>query len=237
MELSMKVVILAGGIGSRAYPYTEYIPKPMLPIVGTPVVMHVMRIFAEQGHHDFVLSLGYRKEVIQDYFDRKMLDWKVELVDTGDNTLTGGRILNCRDILTEPFFATYSDGLANVPLNELIAFHNSHDGLATLTSVPMPCQYGTIETEESGRVLHFNEKPVLWDHWINAGFVMFDPEVFDHWEGDNLETDVFPALAAKGLLYTFKYPGAFKSMDSYKDQMELDQMMREDNAFWMKAVT
>ena len=231
----MKVVILAGGTGARAYPYTEFIPKPMLPIVGTPIVMHVMRIFAEQGYKEFMLSLGYRKEVILDYFEKKMIDWKVDLIDTGDDTLTGGRIFNCRDKLTEPFFATYADGLAKVPLDELVAFHNSHDGLATLTSVPMPCQYGTIGTDESGKISHFNEKPVLRDHWINAGFFMFDPEVFDHWEGDNLETDVFPALAAKGLLYTFKYPGTFKSMDSYKDQMEIDQMMREGRAFWLNG--
>ena len=115
----MKVVILAGGTGARAYPYTEYIPKPMLPIVGTPIIMHVMKIYAEQGYNDFILSLGYRKEVILDYFDKKMIDWNVELVDTGDNTLTGGRIYNCRDKLTEPFFATYADGLATVPLDGL----------------------------------------------------------------------------------------------------------------------
>lgn len=233
----MKVVILCGGLGTRAYPYTEYIPKPMLPIVGTPIVMHVMRIFAEQNHHDFVLALGYRREVIQDYFDRKQLDWNVELVDTGDDTQTGGRIYKCRDRLTEPFLATYSDGLADVPLAELVAFHNSHNGLATLTSVPMPCQYGTMEVEESGRILHFNEKPILQDHWINAGFFMFDPEVFEHWEGENLETEVFPALARKELLYTFKYPGAFKSMDSFKDQLELDRMVRENRAFWIRGTS
>lgn len=230
----MKVVILCGGMGTRAYPYTEHIPKPMLPIVGTPVVMHVMQIFAEQGLSDFILALGYRKEVIVDYFDRKALDWHVDLVDTGDESETGERIYNCRDRLTEPFLGTYSDGLADVPLDQLRRFHESHDGLVTLTSVPMPCQYGTIEVEPSGRILHFNEKPILQDHWINAGFFMMDPEVFDHWQGKNLETEVFPALAEQGLLYTFRYPGAFKSMDSYKDQIELDQMARDGRAFWRR---
>ncbi|MBK8959384.1 MAG: NTP transferase domain-containing protein [Proteobacteria bacterium] len=228
----MQVLILCGGLGTRAYPYTDHIPKPMLPVDGAPILMHVMKIFAEQGYRDFVLALGHRKEVIMDYFEGKELGWNVRLVDTGDETLTGGRILRCREHLQGKFIATYSDGLAAIPLDDLVAFHDSHSGLATITAVPMPCQYGTIDFDDSGRVRAFREKPTLHDHWINAGFLVFDPEVFSVWEGENLETDVLPALARGGQLYTFKYPGRFKSMDSYKDQRELEELVRSGNTFW-----
>ncbi len=228
----MQVVILCGGQGTRAYPHTQSIPKPMLPIAGKPIVMHVMQVFADQGYTDFVLALGYRKEVIEDYFDRKALDWNVELVDTGADTLTGGRVFRCREMLGERFIVTYADGLAAVPLAELQAFHEGHDGLATLTSVPMPCQYGTLNLDPAGRIESFQEKPILRDHWINAGYAMFDHAVFDHWEGENLETEVYPALVKQNLLYSFQYPGLFKSMDSYKDQQEFEQLASEGKTFW-----
>ena len=138
----MQVVILCGGQGTRAYPYTEYLPKPMLPLNGQPILIHVMELFAEQGHKEFILSLGYRKEVIIDYFAHKRLhDWDIQLVDTGDKTDTGGRIYNCRHLLRDTFMATYVDGLSDVPLDKLIAFHKSHGGLATVTSVPLRSQY------------------------------------------------------------------------------------------------
>jgi len=228
----MQVVILCGGMGTRAYPYTDHIPKPMLPIEGSPILVHVMKIFARQNYRKFVLALGYRKEVIRDYFEFKSLEWDVRLVDTGDDSQTGARILRCRDQLDGPFIATYCDGLAAIPVDELVAFHRSHGGLATITSVPMPCQYGTIDFNDSGQVRAFTEKPVLQDHWINAGFFVFEPAVFDHWQGENLETEVLPALAREGSLYTFRYPGRFKSMDSYKDQREIEEMIRTGNAFW-----
>jgi len=229
----MQVVILCGGLGTRAYPHTETIPKPMLPIGGRPIVMNVMQIFAQQGYTDFVLALGYRKEVIEDYFDRKALDWNVRLVDTGVDSLTGERIYHCRDLLEDQFMVTYSDGLAAVPIAEVIEYHNSHKGLATLTSVPMPCQYGTLDIEDSGKIKAFNEKPILYDHWINAGFAVFDREVLQHWEGKNLETEIYPALVRKELLYTYRYPGRFKSMDSYKDHQEFEELARDGNLFWL----
>ncbi len=228
----MQVLILCGGMGTRAYPFTEHLPKPMLPVNGTPILVHVMRIFADRGHRDFVLSVGYRKEVIADYFEGKNLDWRVRIVDTGEETDTGGRIEGCRDVLDETFFATYSDGLSNVSLDVLLRFHRSHDGLATITTVPMSSQYGTLESEASGRVTRFREKPTLREHWINAGFFVFDRGVFDHWSGSNLERDVFPALAVKGLVYGYRHDGFFKSMDSYKDQQEIERMIREDKTPW-----
>lgn len=229
----MQVVILCGGQGTRAYPYTEYLPKPMLPLNGQPILIHVMEIFAEQGHKEFILSLGYRKEVILDYFAHKRLrDWDIKLVDTGDKTDTGGRIYNLRNLLRETFMATYVDGLSDVPLNKLLAFHKSHDGLATVTSVPLRSQYGTIDFDASGKINGFKEKPILYEHWINAGFFVFDREVFDHWGGDNLEKDVLPSLVEKKLLYAYQHDGFFKSMDTYKDQQEIEQMFQNDDLRW-----
>ena len=232
----MKVVILCGGKGTRAYPFTEYLPKPMLPVDGTPILVQVMRLFASQGIRDFVLSVGYRKEVIEDYFEGKQTEWNVEFVDTGVETNTGGRILGCKDVVGETFFATYADGLANVSLRALLDFHQSHEGLATITTVPLRSQYGTLVTDPSERVLSFREKPVLREHWINAGFFVLDRAVFEHWKGDDLEREVFPNLASKGLVYGHRHDGFFKSMDSYKDQLEFEQLVRSGEAPWMKPL-
>jgi len=207
----------------------------MLPIDGTPMLMHVMRSYADQGHKDFVLSLGHNKHVIIDYFDRKALDWNVECVDTGEETDTGGRIYGCRHLLQEKFLATYSDGLSDVNIAEVLKFHDSHDGLATITSVPLPSQYGTMDFAEGDRISSFREKPTLMDHWINAGFFVFDRRVFNHWKGNNLESEVFPELAREGLLYGYRHTGFFKSMDSYKDQQELEDLVRLGKAPWRPA--
>ncbi len=223
----MKVVILCGGRGTRAYPFTEHLPKPMLPVNGQPIVMHLMRIFANQGYKDFILSLGYREEVIRDYFDRKMLDWNVELVSTGVDTDTGGRIAKCADMLGDTFMATYADGLSNISIKGLHEFHHSHSGLATVTTVPLVSQYGLLDVAWDGRVEAFREKPTLKEYWINAGFFVFDRAVFDHWKGENLERDVLPGLAAKGLIYAYRNDGLFKSMDTFKDQIDMEELVQK----------
>ncbi|UCE59450.1 MAG: NTP transferase domain-containing protein [Phycisphaerales bacterium] len=223
----MQVVILCGGKGTRAYPYTEYLPKPMLPVAGQPILLHVMRIYAAQGIKDFILSLGHGKETIIDYFHGKKLDWNVELVDTGVETETGGRIEKCKHLLDDTFMATYADGLSDLRLDKLTEFHHSHDGLATVTCVPLVSQYGTVDLDETKRITGFHEKPVLREHWINAGFFVFDKKVFTHWTGANLEREVFPVLSQEGLLYAYQYDGFFKSMDTYKDQQELEQLYSE----------
>jgi glucose-1-phosphate cytidylyltransferase len=230
----MQVVILCGGKGTRAYPYTDSMPKPMLPVDGTPILMHVMRIYAEQGHTDFILSVGYLKEVIGDYFHDKQMDWQVRLVDTGAETGTGGRIQRCAHLLDDTFFATYADGLCDVSLADLLAFHRSHPGHASVTSIPLPTQYGTIELDDAGRIHGFHEKPVLREHWVNAGFFVFDKVVFGEWEGDDLEREVFPALAGKGLLYAYRHDGFFRSLDSYKDHQEIEQLVVGGQAPWGK---
>ncbi|MBI4692944.1 MAG: NTP transferase domain-containing protein [Gammaproteobacteria bacterium] len=230
----MRVVILCGGKGTRAYPYTEYMPKPMLMVNGTPILMQVIRLYTDQSFREFVLSVGHRKEVIEDYFHRKNMDFSVRCIDTGTEADTGDRIYGCRDVLEDTFMATYADGLSDIDLQDLLRFHRSHDGLATITSVPLISQYGTVEADSDGRIVAFREKPVLREHWINAGFFVFDRAVFDHWEGRNLEREVFPALARKGLLYTYHHTGFFKSMDSYKDQIEIEQLVQGGDIPWKR---
>jgi glucose-1-phosphate cytidylyltransferase len=232
----VQVVILAGGRGTRAYPYTEYLPKPMMPVCGKPILARVMEIFAAQGHLDFIVSVGYRKEIILDYFATPRANWRVTIVDTGEDTDTGGRIHKCRHLLHDRFFATYSDGLCDVDLNRLVDFHAGHDGLATVTSVPLVSQYGTIESDRDGRVMAFREKPVLRDYWINAGFFVMDPQIFDHWEGDNLERQVLPAFQRDGRLFSYRHDGFFKSMDTHKDQQELEAIFEQGRMPWLAPV-
>jgi glucose-1-phosphate cytidylyltransferase len=233
----VKVVILAGGRGTRASPFTEYMPKPMMPVCGKPIVARVMEIFARQGHVDFILSVGYRKEIIVDYFETRRADWRVTIVDTGEDADTGARVERCRHLLRETFMVTYSDGICDVNLADLLAFHQTHPGLATVTSVPLTSQYGTIEADGTGRVLAFREKPTLRDHWINAGFIIVDPAVFEFWRGENLEREVLPALQQRGMLYTFRHNGFFKSMDTHKDQQELEQIYEQGKIPWLQPAT
>lgn len=231
----MKVVILCGGKGTRAYPFTEYLPKPMLPVDGSPIIVQVMRLFAAQGIRDFVLAAGHRKAVIVDYFDGKYPEWKIDIRDTGEDTDTGGRILACRDVLGDRFFATYADGLADVDLGALVRFHEKSGGLVTITSVPLVSQYGTLGLDGEGRVNEFLEKPVLREHWINAGFFVMEKGVFDRWEGSNLERDVLPRLARSGHVFAYRHDGFFKSMDSYKDQQEFEALVARGSRPWRRA--
>jgi glucose-1-phosphate cytidylyltransferase len=223
MNGEMKVLILCGGQGTRAYPTTQRIPKALMPVDGVPIIEHVMRIYAAYGCRDFVLACGYLKEQIAAYFaERQIPGWRVACVDTGDMTDTGGRILACRDLLTPSFHATYCDGLGDVDIDALVARHRQHDGTATMTTVRLRSQYGIVYADEDGCVSHFEEKPVIPDRWINAGFFVFDQRVFDSWHGENLERDVLPVLAEKGQLYTYQHDGFWRSMDTYKDQQELN---------------
>ncbi len=231
----MQVVILAGGSGTRAYPFTEYLPKPMMPVGGKPILLRVMDIYARQGITDFVLSVGHRKEVILDYFEGRSFGWNVQIVDTGATTDTGGRIWGCRHLLADTFMATYADGLSDVPLDGLLDFHRRAGKLATITSVPLRSQYGTIEADAQGVIADFREKPVLREHWINAGFFVMDKRIFDHWKGENLERDVFPSLLPGRHLATYRHDGFFKSMDTYKDQQEIEAMFAEGSLPWMQT--
>jgi len=231
----MKVVILAGGKGTRAYPHTETIPKAMMQIGGLPIIMHVMQIFADQGFREFVLSLGWRKEVLVEYFDNLKTSWQVDLVDTGAETDTGGRIEKCKHLLGDTFIATYADGLCDVPLHQLLNFHRRQGGLATVTSTPLRSQFGTVVAEEDGRIIEFTEKPILREHWINSGFIVFDRDVFNHWQGTNLEQHILPKLARQNRIFAYKHDGFFKSMDTHKDQLEFEQLCQLGEMPWKRA--
>jgi glucose-1-phosphate cytidylyltransferase len=232
-----ETVILCGGKGTRAYPHTVELPKPLLEVAGRPVLRHVMELYASQGHTRFVLAAGYRVELVEEFAASVPAAWDVDVVDTGLDTNTGERLLRCRDRVGDPFFATYADGLANVDLAALEAFHCGHDGVATLTTVPLPSPYGTIEFDRQGRVNRFSEKPRLVDHAINGGFFMFDQSVFEHWEGADLEREILPRLGAAGQLFARRHEGFWKSMDTYKDALELSALASGGSAPWLSPAT
>ncbi len=218
----MKVVILCGGLGTRAYPYTKRMPKALMPVSGLPVLEQVMRIYASQGFDEFVLAVGYLKEDIARYFDAAER-WQVDIVDTGDTTDTGGRVRQCLDLVGDHFHATYCDGLGDVDLDALTQAHLARGG-ATMTTVQLRSQYGIIESDDRGRIVGFQEKPVLPDYWINAGFFVFEREAFASASGENLERDVLPQLASADVLHAHRHFGFWRSMDTFKDQQELDRL-------------
>lgn len=231
----VRTVILCGGKGTRAYPHTVDVPKPLLHVDGRPVLRHVMDVFAAQGFRSFVLAAGYRSEMIEEF--AKTLDDELDVIvrDTGEETGTGGRILACADDVDDVFFATYADGLGNVDLRALHDFHRGHAGLATVTTVALPSQYGTLELDGDRRVRRFREKPRLPEHRINAGFFAFDRAVLDRWPGDDLEREVLPALAAEDQLYAFDHDGFWKSMDTYKESLDLTELCRGGDPPWLDA--
>src|SRR5690348_1447065 len=166
----MQVVILCGGKGTRSYPFTEYFPKVMMPVNGTPILVHLMRIYASQGFTNFVLAGGHRIEMLYDYFSGRFREWNVQIVDTGSEADTGDRIARCAEHVGERFFATYGDGLGDIDLHALARSHEASGGLATLTTVPLRSQYGLVVFDEESKVRRFEEKPLIRDYWINAGF-------------------------------------------------------------------
>jgi glucose-1-phosphate cytidylyltransferase len=220
----------------RAYPQTLSVPKPLLEVAGRPVVEHVMEIYAAHGFTDFVLAAGYKKELIDEFAQGLDRDWKIEVVDTGEETNTGGRVHKVADLVGDTFFVTYSDGLGDVDLQATLEHHRSHGGFATMTTVPLPSQYGTVEFDGTGCVQRFLEKPKLPDHYINGGFFVLDRRCFDAWPtpGEDLERDVLPAFGALGELYVYKHKGFWKSMDTYKDALELGALCVDDVGPWMR---
>ena len=223
-DTEITTLILCGGKGTRAYPHTAEVPKPLMEVAGTPILRHVMQIYADQSHGRFVLAAGYRPDLVEEFAKTLPSSWKVDVVDTGEDTDKAKRIELCRQLLTPTFFVTYGDGVGNVSLDALLWFHRSHGGSATVTVVPLPSQYGTMEFDESARVQRFREKPILGDHWINAGFFVMNEDVFESWCGDDLEGDVLPDLAEKGKLFAYRHQGFWKSMDTYKDSMDLSSL-------------
>ena len=226
-------MILCGGRGVRALPETLEVPKPLLLVGGRPVLGHVMEIYARQGFTEFILAAGYKAEMVWKFAQGLPADWSVDVVDTGEDTGTGGRVQRVAERVTEPFHLTSSDGLGDVDLKALVAFHAGHAGSTTVTTVALPSQYGTFDVGPDGLVSGFREKPKLADHHINAGFFVMDRRVFDTWAGDDLEREVLPALGAARELYAYNHHGFWKSMDTQKDAQELSALCAEGPGPWM----
>ena len=188
----MKVVILAGGFGTRLSEYTDTIPKPMVPIGNKPIIEHIMDIYASYGHNDFYIALGYKGEIIKDYFKNSKKNWKVNLIDTGSDTFTGGRLKRLGKYLgKENFLLTYGDGLSNIDINKLIRFHKDHGKLVTISAVRPPARFGSLSLKGSD-VLKFKEKIQLNESWINGGYFVINPKFIDFIEGDNTVLESYP---------------------------------------------
>ena len=229
------VVILCGGRGTRLQERTRDIPKPLVEIGGMPIVWHVVQLYAVQGFTEFVLATGYKGELIEGFAAETL--WPegvaVRCADTGLDTPTGGRIALLRDAVGERrFCATYADGVADIDLGRTVEFHAEHGGLATMTVVRPELQFGVAEMDGDDRVLGFHEKPRA-EQWVNGGFFVFEPGVFDYLEPDSvLEREPLERLAAAGQLHAFRHAGFWDCMDTYKDATLLNDLWAENAAPW-----
>jgi glucose-1-phosphate cytidylyltransferase len=253
----MKTVLLAGGLGSRLSEYTETRPKPMVEIGDHPILWHIMNIYAHHGYNDFVVACGYKAEVIKAYFDTFHLrhadfavnlssgqrnvfsseapDWNVALVDTGQATMTGGRIKRLAKHLGGTFMATYGDGVADVDVKKLVAFHKAHKKLATVTAVRPPARFGGLEMDGE-KVVRFSEKPQTGEGWINGGFFVLEPEVLDFIEGDKTSFELEPleTLASRGELVAYRHEGFWQPMDTLREKQLLERLWESGKAPWKK---
>jgi glucose-1-phosphate cytidylyltransferase len=253
----MKVAILAGGMGTRLREETEYRPKPMVEIGGHPILWHIMKIYSHYGLTDFVICLGYKGAVIRDFFYNYRIrncdftvtlgagtveiydghdedGWRVTMAETGDKTMTGGRLKRISRYLGgRTFMATYGDGVANIDIARLSAFHQSHGKLATVTAVRPSSRYGELSIA-GGMVQLFREKPQVQEGWINGGFFVFEPQVLDLIEGDDetLETGLLMKLAQKRELAVYQHDGFWQCMDTYREMELLNSLWSENTAPW-----
>jgi glucose-1-phosphate cytidylyltransferase len=255
----VKVVILAGGLGTRLMEETESRPKPMVEIGGKPIIWHIMKIYEHYGFREFIICLGYKAEFIKDYFTKYYLNnaditvdlkenslevhkssqesFKVTLVDTGLNTNTAGRIKRIKDYLDDKsFMLTYGDGVSDVDIVKLIEFHKKQGKFATLTTVQVPGRFGNIEMSDVGNVTNFEEKPKGDGMWINGGFFVLEPQIFDYLEEDmdtvQWEKGPLKNIASDGQLAAYRHTGFWKSMDALRDRIELEDLWRSSNADW-----
>ncbi|GHZ65003.1 glucose-1-phosphate cytidylyltransferase [Vibrio cholerae] len=253
----MKVLILAGGFGTRLSEETDVRPKPMVEIGGKPILWHIMKIYSQHGYNDFIILLGYKGYYIKEYFSNYFLhqsdvtidlknnamkihkntseEWTVTLLDTGLHSMTGGRVKRAQEIIgDQPFMLTYGDGVSDVNITELVDFHKSHGKAITMTAVQPDGRFGAIEIE-GDKITQFLEKPKGDGSWINGGFFVCQPEVFDYiTEGDGTVFEQAPLqkLAENGELYSYKHHGFWKCMDTLKDKIDLDEMLKNNKAKW-----
>jgi glucose-1-phosphate cytidylyltransferase len=256
----MKVLILAGGLGSLLSEETILKPKPMVELGGKPILWHIMKIYSTYGFNEFIILCGYKGYMIKEFFSHYFLHmadmtidmtsntithhnnqaepWKVTLIDTGLETMTGGRIKQVQKYIgNEPFMLTYGDGVSDVNINDLIAYHKSHGKAITMTSVLPEGRYGSLIINDKMQVLSFQEKPQGLGSWINAGFFVCQPEVFDYIpDGDRIifEREPLENLALAGQLYTYKHHGFWKPMDTQRDKNLLENLIEKKKAPWIR---
>lgn len=256
----MKVLILAGGLGSRLSEETTLKPKPMVEIGGKPILWHIMKIYSSFGFNDFIILCGYKGYLIKEYFAHYFLHtsdmtidmktntitdlnnhaepWKVTLIDTGLDTMTGGRIKKVMKYVgNEPFMLTYGDGVSDININDLIVHHKKHGKIMTMTSVQPEGKYGALVISDEHKVISFQEKPKGDGAWVNAGFFICEPEIFDYIpDGDNVifEREPLENLAKAGMLYTFKHKGFWKPMDTQRDKIQLEKLLETNKAPWIR---
>jgi glucose-1-phosphate cytidylyltransferase len=254
----MQVLLLAGGLGSRLAEETVRIPKPMVEVGGRPVILHVMDIYSRWNHTDFIVACGFKAMQMKAFFQGlhllnndftvalgdghmqlapyRPVDWRVSVVDTGLATMTGGRLLRLKNWLRdETFMVTYSDGVGNIDIEALLAFHRSHGGLATVTAVTPPARFGSLELE-GDRVVEFSEKVQRQETWINGGFFVFEPGIFDYLSGDSEPLEMAPLrrLAEDGQLFAYKHHGFWHPMDTIRDRETLDAYAGEEPPPWLR---
>lgn len=252
----MKVILLAGGFGTRLSEYTETIPKPMVSIGGRPILWHIMRTYAQFGHKDFYLALGYKAELIKEYFlhyrslnadftvdlatgailphQIDEADWRVTLVHTGLNSMTGGRVKRMQSFIgNEPFMLTYGDGVADIDMDALLAFHRSHGKMVTVTAVHPGARFGELIIEDE-KVSSFQEKPQMGQGWINGGYFVIQPEFFDLITSDAtiLEREPLEEAARMGELMAYRHNGFWQCMDTKRDRDMLEDLWQSGSAPW-----
>ena len=223
----MKVILLAGGFGTRLPEYTKTIPKPMINIAGKPMLLHIMKLYAKYGFKDFYIALGYKGEIIKKFFNKKFFDWNINFVETGKNTMTGGRLKRLKKYIgKETFMMTYGDGLSNINLKKLLKFHKKNKKLVTLTAVRPPARFGAIKLK--GRyVNYFKEKSRLDEGWINGGFFVMEPEFLKLIKNDNtyLEREPLEKVTKKRQLAAFRHEGFWQCMDTKRDKDKLNKIL------------
>jgi glucose-1-phosphate cytidylyltransferase len=224
----MKIVILAGGFGSRISEYTKKIPKPMIKIKKKPIMVYIMEHYASYGFNDFYIALGYKGKVIKDYFKNRKSKWKVNLINTGLNTMTGGRLKRLKKLIgNKTFFMTYGDGVSDVNIKKLLQFHKKNKKLVTLTAVRPPARFGAIKLIGS-KVKTFKEKEKMDEGWINGGFFVIEPKFLDFIKNDKtfLEKEPLEKATLQNQLMAFKHKGFWQCMDSKKDKDKLEKILR-----------
>lgn len=256
----MKTIILAGGLGTRLSEETSIRPKPMVEIGNMPILWHIMKTYSAYGYNDFVIALGYKGEVIKEFFLNYKLhksdmvidllsgntkfendlseNWSVRLNDTGASSMTGGRLFKLKHLFKpgDTFMVTYGDGVADIDICKLVAFHKAHGKLATLSAVRPPARFGSILSDEKGHILEFKEKPQIGEGWINGGYFVFNYEVLNYLEGEQtiLEREPLEKLAAENQLVAYEHEGFWHCMDTIRDKDNLNEIWASGKAPWKK---